>query len=225
MKVPQALASLVQLFQLHTCLICNGSQITADGLCTHCSVELRFQSKYGEIAGSHHLYCLAYNKVTSKLILLAKEENLSAAREILADSISFSLKQLKIDSHKQVNLIPIPSRNSANRSRGFKHTELLVMRVCLKNQELQLRTLSLLELTGKVRDQSALNPLERASNLHLKARVRSRIRLPMPGEINILIDDLVTTGASAAEAIRAMSAVNLPIWGVISACATSPHSQ
>ena len=225
MKILKYLQALVQLFHPHTCLICNESQITSDGLCTHCSVELRFQSKYGEIAGNRHLYCLAYNKVTSKLILLAKEENLSAARDILADSISFSLKQLKIDTDTQVNLIPIPSRNSANRSRGFKHTDLLAMRVCLKNQELKVRALSLLELTGKVKDQSALNPLERASNLHLKARIRSRIRLPIPGEINILIDDLVTTGASAAEAIRAMSAVNLPIWGVISACATSPHSQ
>ena len=38
-----------------------------------------------------------------------------------------------------------------------------------------------------------------------------------------IVDDLVTSGASAREAIRALQAVNIRVAGLISACAVSPN--
>jgi len=58
--------------------------------------------------------------------------------------------------------------------------------------------------TRVTRDQSALDARERASNLAGAMTVRSRHARAVEGAVCVVVDDLVTTGATLAEAAAAL---------------------
>lgn len=60
--------------------------------------------------------------------------------------------------------------------------------------------------TRVTRDQSALDAAQRASNLAGAMTVRERHRSALRGAVCIVVDDLVTTGATLTEAARALQA-------------------
>ncbi len=61
-----------------------------------------------------------------------------------------------------------------------------------------------LSATRVTRDQSTLDAGERASNLAGAMTVRARHRLILEGAVCVVVDDLVTTGATLTEAARAL---------------------
>lgn len=58
--------------------------------------------------------------------------------------------------------------------------------------------------TRITRDQSSLDAAERASNLAGAMAVRDGHRTSVRGEVCVVVDDLVTTGATLTEAARAL---------------------
>ena len=78
----------------------------------------------------------------------------------------------------------------------------------------------ILSVSKKVKDQSNLNKLQRMQNL-------SGAYLATSPETTfknlIIIDDLITTGASIQEGIRALSVINLRPVAIITACAVGAH--
>ena len=77
-----------------------------------------------------------------------------------------------------------------------------------------------LQLSRKVLDQSGLHRDERATNLAGAFTLRSRVR----GEL-ILVDDVVTTGATLREATRAVNSQGFQVVGsvtAITACVAQP---
>lgn len=217
----RSLVSLTWLFISRSCLTCPSQTDAQSQLCAECSLLTRLSLRSGWIGQLPHFYAMEYNSVTSKLILMAKEENLIAARELIAHSIRFSLKHIVELDGVTINLIPIPSRKAANRKRGFIHTQELGF--CIINSELtdnSYRITPILEISGKLKDQSGLSARQRRQNIAMKVRVKAKAALPSGSSVNILFDDLVTTGETVMEAARALQAENLPLWGVISSCAT-----
>lgn len=59
--------------------------------------------------------------------------------------------------------------------------------------------------TRVTRDQSALDAVERASNLAGAMRVRARHHPVVKGAVCVVVDDLVTSGATLTEAARALT--------------------
>ena len=83
--------------------------------------------------------------------------------------------------------------------------------------------MDLLIHTRKVRDQSGLNSQDRAENIY-QALAIDRNKLPKLGVDTdvILVDDLLTTGATLLEARRALRVRGIRVVAAITACLSPP---
>ncbi|MGW3185413.1 ComF family protein [Kitasatospora sp. NPDC001119] len=134
-------------------------------------------------------------------------------------------------------LVPMPSARSAVRARGHDPTLRLAGAAArsLRRAGLDVRAAPLLRHARPVADQAGLNAAERRRNLHGALTVLPRARtgragLTGPGSVvgpgslagrhPVLVDDLVTTGASLAEAARALADAGLPVRAGATVAAT-----
>ncbi len=118
-----------------------------------------------------------------------------------------------------VLLVPVPSSRAAVRERGQDHARRLAAAAAraLRSDGRAARALPLLAPARRTADQSGLSSAERAANLAGALRVRGR---PPPGPV-VLVDDVVTTGATLVEAARALRAAGVPVTGAAVVAATA----
>ena len=159
---------------------------------------------------------------------MAKEENISAARNVLVDLLVYAYVKLDISEARDrpLALIPIPSSRSANRKRGYRHSLLLAQGVRRRLQsrgEQNVEVIDLLKVNRKISDMSTLNKEQRSANVSEAYSITSlRNESRVDGRVVILLDDLATTGSSIGEAMRCLRAVKIEPSGAISA-GVSPH--
>ena len=107
-----------------------------------------------------------------------------------------------------VFVVPVPSSPSAVRRRGDAPLELLT-RAALRKVALSERELILspaLVLRRRVADQAGLDHGQRATNLERAMQIQPRWRPSIYGVTCLLVDDVLTTGATLTEAARALRA-------------------
>ena len=113
-------------------------------------------------------------------------------------------------------LIPVPTRQSSRRRRGFDHVELLGTAVARSGS--QYRTRRVLRDTRSDPGSKYLNAEDRY------ARVREAFALkrtiPSPGTPVILIDDIVTTGSTAREATATLVLAGMDVVAVATIAGT-----
>jgi predicted amidophosphoribosyltransferase len=219
--VLQTLRSLSSLIYPPYCLICfkAGEQI-----CNKCKQNWQQVIKSGKFDLIPQFFTNYYNPESMKLILAAKENGNLIARKLLATSIlnslNYAICQLKLIG--EINLVSIPSRGSAVRKRGRSHIDELANEIVTNGKEMGLKIThqKILHLIKKVKDQSNLNKLQRSQNMS-----GAYLAIAPKNSINnlIIIDDLITTGASIHEGIRALSVINLRPVAIITACAVTAH--
>ncbi|MFJ9694261.1 ComF family protein [Kitasatospora sp. NPDC101183] len=124
-----------------------------------------------------------------------------------------------------VLLVPMPSARPAVRARGHDSTLRLAGAAArsLRRAGLDARAAPLLRHARPVADQAGLSAAERRRNLHGALTVLPRARAALNGRHPVLVDDLVTTGASLAEAARALADAGLPVRAAATVAATSGH--
>ena len=145
------------------------------------------------------------------------------ARRLLASAIA------ELIGESACWLIPVPSRAGAHRKRGFRHSTLLAQEVVNILGVESAHIKEALSFQKSVKDQTGLNRHERQNNLSGSMVVNRTLLAGLgithtdtlfnPRQV-IIIDDVVTSGASAREAIRALRAEGITVNRVISACAT-----
>jgi predicted amidophosphoribosyltransferase len=170
-------------------------------------------------------FVTTYNETTSPVILAAKESGNREAVKLIArsitSSIGFAILNLGID--QPINLVTIPSQLSAIRRRGRDHINDLVQEVIiqLNQRNIEAIYLPILKPIKKIKDQSDLNGLQRKENMSHAFMVKSS---PISQSAVILIDDLVTTGASIQEGVRALTEAKITVDAVVTACAVGRNS-
>ncbi|GAA1228258.1 hypothetical protein GCM10009665_18400 [Kitasatospora nipponensis] len=126
-------------------------------------------------------------------------------------------------------LVPMPSARRAVRARGHDPTLRLARRAArvLNGSGLPCVAAPVLRPRRRVADQSGLGAAARHRNLHGALHVPSRFHRRLSGRQLVLVDDLVTTGASLAEAARALHEAGAPPLAAATVAATAhrrhPH--
>jgi predicted amidophosphoribosyltransferase len=110
-------------------------------------------------------------------------------------------------------LVPIPSSRAAARQRGGDHLLRLAAEVAPQNG---LQVLPALRLAGRGRDSAGLSAAQRAANL----AYRMQAVAPTADRPVLIVDDIVTTGATLAEAARALRAAGWQVGGAAVIAAT-----
>jgi ComF family protein len=183
-------------------------------LCLPCRSAWLCAPQISLISGVPYCHAVEYQPSVRQIVLRAKEENDRMAQQILSDVISTCIAHLDLEA--PFALMAMPSSAKANRARGYQHAEILAKQV---GQSLGLpRMENGLTHRRRVSDQSGLSALDRAANVVDSFLVSARAR-NNPVSV-VVIDDVVTTGSSMREAVRALRAADIPVLALISAVAT-----
>ena len=133
---------------------------------------------------------------------------LAGAVEALLDDV-----RVRRPSRPHLVLVPVPSSPRAVRQRGFDHTATLASWVA---KRLGVRWSGLLKRVGHVGDQVGQGATQRRGNQANTMITSPRWASLARGkrEQVVVIDDVITTGATASEAVRALRAGGHHVVGV-----------
>lgn len=156
-----------------------------------------------------------YSTVAQKIILGAKESHLRQCDQLVSEAVTHALQRFL--NHSSVDyLIPIPSRKGAVRQRGRE----FVAEIAEDGSRIfNIPIATPLIHNRRVRDQSGLHLQERWNNVEGAFVVEREHGLH--GNV-LLIDDLVTTGATLCEAARALRYAGIKVIGAVTAALAQP---
>jgi predicted amidophosphoribosyltransferase len=122
----------------------------------------------------------------------------------------------------EVLLVPVPSRRRARGRRGADVVLRLALQAArrVRAEGVPVRVLPALRLGRTVADQAGLTRSGRAGNLAGAMRLRAGAAAGVRARAVVIVDDVLTTGASAGEAVRVLRAAGAAPLGVAAACAT-----
>lgn len=214
------LNSLKSLKELVFTKICTSCAVPGFWLCPSCLSDWNTSVKKDSIDGKPIYFKSDYTSKTASVILAAKEGNdlnaIALLSSAISQSIAFSLADLKLS--EIITLITIPSAPSAIRRRGRDHINILAEYVQRNLQQKSITAYYAPVLFQKksIKDQSQLSSQQRMENTKGKFAVKS---CENPQGAVYLIDDLITTGASMLEGVRALSEAKITIAAGVTACA------
>jgi len=123
-------------------------------------------------------------------------------------------------------LVAMPSSAAARRARGYDHAQRLARSACsvLTAAGLACRVVPALRQERPVADQAGLGASARAANLAGALAVRRGAVGRLCGRI-VLVDDVVTTGATLAEGARAVRAAGGRVLAAATVAATARRNE
>ncbi|MCL2481899.1 MAG: ComF family protein [Propionibacteriaceae bacterium] len=162
----------------------------------------------------------AYTQPLPRVISQAKDHHRWDSLELLGRRLAFAVAALADDLRLSGPgvLVPFPSQPKSVRQRGLDITRVLAVRAArhLRLVGLNLSVRPILAHIRAVQDQGNLTTADRATNLAGSLRVTQ----PLTGCWLIVVDDVVTTGASLREAQRALNTAGCPSAGLATIAAT-----
>lgn len=159
-----------------------------------------------------------YRPVAGKLVIAYKDRGAWTLRRPLAELAARAVLALIEESGRDPTralLVPVPSDPRRVRERGIDHTASLARAV---TRLTGIRHGTVLARCGAAPDQVGLDAGQRRSSQTgtMVMRRRPRPAVPWSGGQVVVLDDVVTTGATMAEAVRVLEEAGADVVG----CAT-----
>lgn len=190
---------------------CPGCDLPGTLLCERCRMQLAAAPVVtGTVGGLTVHAALSYEGVAARCIRRVKEEGATMLARPLGAALATVLgEQLT----RGTLVVPVPTGRAAYRRRGYRVPDLLIRRAGFAAE----RMLRPARRTG---DQRGLDRVARARNVAHSMRVAGGIR---PGREVVIVDDVVTTGATLDEAARALREAGFHPVCAVALAATPRH--
>jgi len=181
---------------------CAGCERAGTLLCRSCRAQLSaLPQRVRTPQGLPVHAALRYEGVAARVIRSLKQDGATVLARPLGDALGVVLRA----QAPGAALVCIPTSRAAFRRRGYRVPELLVRHAGSLSHRL-------LSPTRRIGDQRELDREARARNVAGSMRVRARA----PSGTVVIVDDVVTTGATIDEAARALRAAGIqPLCAVV----------
>lgn len=202
---------------------CSGCGRPDRALCGRCAAALRATPAAAERDTLTVWSALTYTDVVARILVAYKDggrtDAAAALATALAAAVAAALAAAEPDdgaaglvARPAVDLVTVPSSRRAWQARGFHPVDLLLRRS-------GLRPVRVLRPRGTVADQVGLGRDQRLENRR-DTLVATR---PLDGHRILLVDDIVTTGATLLDARRALRAAGAEVIGAATVAETPRH--
>lgn len=203
-------AALADALALIMPVMCAGCDEPDTVLCDACAIGLRPGVVRSRVGDRTTWSGLAFEGIPARVVRALKEEGRTGLARDLAPALRAAVAAAAASSPSgsPVAIVPVPTSRAAYRRRGFRVVELVARRA-------GLRTTRLLVPSRRTADQRGLDRAGRRRNVAGSLRARAA-----DGRSVIVIDDVVTTGATLEEAMRALRAGGAEVLGAATIAAT-----
>ncbi|SDE57914.1 ComF family protein [Auraticoccus monumenti] len=211
---------------------CPGCGVPGLGCCPACRAALEeepvrhWRSLWPRGSPEPVLAAAPYAGVVRQLVTAYKERQAWSLAGLLGPRLGLAVAALLEERgwDGPVLLVPVPSSPAVVRERGLDTTARLASRAAgwLRGAGLPVRSGPRLAHRRRVGDQAELSAAERWENLSGALAARAG---PRSGEAWVVVDDVVTTGASLAEARRASADVGAHVLGGAVVAATERRPE
>ncbi|HEX3824981.1 MAG TPA: phosphoribosyltransferase family protein [Mycobacteriales bacterium] len=170
----------------------------------------------------------AYSGPCRDLLLAYKERGAVGLRSTLAIPLAEAVRAAATAAAAQrLVVVPAPSAARAVRARGDDVVLTLARRAAsiLRHDGLSIRVVPALRQGRQVADSSGLSAPERATNLAGALRIQRTRSAALLGAPVVIVDDLITTGATVAEAARVLRAEGNIVIAAATIAATRRHRE
>ena len=202
---------LLDVFLPSPCVLCSKS---GSPICSSCLGKLNLKASEANLVNLSGFSFTSYSDESSKVVRAIKESGVTS----LIPVVAFELTKLW-PYEQPMALVPIPSSPANYRKRGFNHTLLLARALAKKSRGISVANIL---VSGRDRkDQVLLSPKERVENLEAAFRVTRNRPVEVPV---ILLDDVLTTGATLNEAYRTLTDSGVKVDGFCVFAQTGPRN-
>ncbi|WP_432572819.1 ComF family protein [Kineococcus sp. SYSU DK005] len=205
---------------------CGGCARPGPVWCPACARALAAGPRRLELAdGTALVAAAAHAGPARELLLEVKERHRAELRPVAAAALAGAVGAL-VDGAPPgapLPLVPVPSRRASRRERGGDLVADLAARAAAHRRAAGAPTavVRALRVRRRVVDQTLLGARERRANLAGAFAVRG----PVPPGPCVVVDDVATTTATAAEAVRALRAAGARVLGVACLTAAAPAAR
>lgn len=167
------------------------------------------------------VYALAdYSGPARRAVLAYKERGRRELAGVLGGLLAAALPRLpELAPDRAPLLVPVPSRPAGARVRGGQHMLRVASRCVARLSERGRPAVvyPVLRMDRRARDSAGLGAAERMANL--AGRLRCVPSVPVRGPV-VLLDDVVTTGATAAACCAELARAGLTVTAILACTAT-----
>jgi ComF family protein len=206
--VRAALADALALVLPVRCAGCDEPDVSLCGACAGALEPSAFRAGVdGEVWSG-----LRFEGVTARVVRALKEDGRTGLARALAPALGAAVQEAVGAAARigeEVVIVPVPTSRAAYRRRGYRVIELVARRAGLPCARL-------LTPSRTTSDQRGLSRDERRRNVAHALRARGAEGLRV-----IVIDDVVTTGATLCEAMRALRDGGADVVGAATIAATA----